>query len=181
MPKSVNSGPQRVGERFSYYLPTPAPHSARHSALDKEKLAGIRDDLVHLLSVSWADIGWHLRHAKSREDLRQAFEPLRGRNNHPLIERFLRTTLSTTTGEELRLTRNALADAIKWRYRAQAMCNDPAKSDRKAETSVMQSRAEPLAKLRREPAKHRSKLLGARKELRSAQALERTLEKQLAE
>lgn len=140
-----------------YLQETPRREPGRPT-LHKDTVAGIRDDLVHLLSVSWADIGWHLRHASSREDLRRGFEPLRGKNSNPLIERFLRTSASATTGKELRLTRKALGKAVKRRYEAQANRDDPVKL-----------------------LKCRSRLLEVRKELRSAQELEQTLEKQLAE
>src|SRR5271168_309392 len=178
-PESVGSGLPGVVKMFSDYLPVAARHP--HSTPDKDTVAGIRDNLVQLLSVSWADIGWHLRHTKSREDLRRAFEPLRGKNNNPLIERFLRTTVLTTTGEELRLTRKALGAAIKRRSEAQRTCHSLKKGYRKAETSVMQSRAEQSGKLGREPVKRHAKLLEVRKELRSAERLERALERELAE
>lgn len=140
------------------YLQKIPRRATRRPTPDRNTLAGIRDDLVHLLSFSWADIGWHLRQADSRAELRHAFEPLRRKNNNPLIERFLRTTAMATTGKELRLTRKALGKAIKRRHEAQANCADPVK-----------------------PPKPRPRQLEVSKELRSAEKLEQTLEKQLAE
>jgi hypothetical protein len=163
------------------YLPETARRTPSPPTLDKDTLADIRDDLVHLLSVSWADVGWHLRHANSREDIRRAFESFRDENNNSLLQRFLKTTVSATTGEELRLTRRALGEATKRKDGAQSNCDDLVKRYREAEAAVMQSQAEQLGKLRCKLAKRHSKLLEIRKELRSAEELERTLEKQLAE
>src|SRR5208282_3642391 len=59
-------------------------------------------------------------------------------------------------------------------------CDDPVKSYHERETAAMQSRAELLGKLRREVVERRSKLRAVSKELRSAERLERRLEKQLA-
>ena len=181
VPKSVNPGQPRVAEKLSYRLPKPPRHLSGRPALDQATLAGIRDDLVHLLSVSWAEIGWHLRHAKSLEELQRAFEPLRGKNNNPLIQRFLRTTVSPATGEELRFARKALGEATKRRYAAQARCDDQIENCRKAETMPKQSWAESAVNLHREPVKRQPKPLELAKELHSAEKLERTLEKQLAE
>jgi hypothetical protein len=118
--KTANPRPLTIVKRESYHLPTGTRHWVGCPTPDKETLVGIRNDLVHFLSVSWAEIGWHLRHANSREDLRRAFGSLRGKNSNPLIERFLTTTAAAPTGEELRLTRRALSEAIKHRQAAQA-------------------------------------------------------------
>lgn len=83
VPKSANSGLPRVVERLLYSLSTLARHPSGRPALDQDTLADIRDDLVHPLSVSC---------------LRSALEPLRGKNDNPLIERFLRPTVLATTG-----------------------------------------------------------------------------------
>ena len=180
VPKSANPELAREATIASGYLSARACHPSGRPALDTDTLTAIRDDLVHLLSVSWADVGWHLRHAKSPEDLRRAFEPLKGKNNNPLIERFIKTGVSATSGEELRLTRKALGEAIRRKYEAQGNCDDPVKSYHERETAAMQSRAELLGKLRREVVERRSKLRAVSKELRSAERLERRLEKQLA-
>ena len=170
-----------VAKMSADYLPETPRRAPGRPTPDKDSLSGIRDDLVHLLSVWWADIGWHLRHTKSREELRRAFEPLRGKNNNPLIERFLRTTALATTGKELRFTRKALGKAVKRRYEAQSNCSDPLKMFREAETGMMQARAGQLGKFRRELLKRQSRLLEDSKELRAAEELEQTLEKQLSE
>jgi hypothetical protein len=149
--------------------------------LDDNTLAFVRNDLVHLLSVWWADIGWQLRHANSREEFCQAFEPLRGKNNDHLVASFLKVTPLTTTGNSVRFTRRSLARAVRHRYNVQDNCNAPVKDYIDAETAVTQARPEELGKVRRELLKRQLKLLVVRKELRSATELEQTLEKQLAE
>lgn len=70
---------------------------------------------------------------------------------------------------------------VKRRYQAQADCNEPVKNYCEAETAVMQAHAEQLWKVRRELLKRQSALLAARKELRSAEELEHSLQKQLNE
>lgn len=58
VPKSANSRVPRVVRRLSYSL-SQRSHAipSGRPALDQDRLAGIRDDLVHLPSVSWAEIG----------------------------------------------------------------------------------------------------------------------------
>jgi hypothetical protein len=166
---------------ISNYFPQSSRRQPGRPTPDDDTLRDIRNDLVHLFSVSWADIGWQLRNADSREELLRAFEPLRGKNNDHLVALFLRTTPLATTGKEVRLTRRFLGKAVKRRYEAQANCNDPVKMYCEAETAVMQARAEQLWKVRGELLKRQSTLLAARKELRSAEESERSLQEQLNE
>lgn len=166
---------------ISNYFPQSSRRPPGRPTPDDDTLAGIRNDLVHLLSVWWAEIGWQLRHANSREELRRAFEPLRGKNNEHLVALFLKTTPLATTGKEVRRSRKSLGKAVKRRYEAQANCNDPVRMYCEAETAVMQAQPEQLWKVRGQLLKRQSTLLAARKELRSAEELEQTLQKQLAE
>lgn len=164
----------------NYFPPSPRRPPGRPT-LERDTLASIRDDLVLLLSLSWSDIGWQLRHATSPEELRRAFEPLRGKNNDHLIARFLKTPTVAATGKEIRLTRRLLNDAVTRRYAAQANCSDPVRDYIEAETALMQSRNEQMAQVCGELLKRQHKLLAVRKEMRCATELERTLEKQLGE
>jgi hypothetical protein len=166
---------------ISNYFPQSSPRPPGRPTPDDDTLRDIRNDLVHLFSVSWADIGWQLRNAGSREEFRRAFEPLRGKNNDHLVVLFLKATPLTTTGKEVRLTRRLLGRTVKRRYEAQANCNDPVRMYCEAEIAVMQARAEQLWKVRGELLKRQSTLLTARKELRSAEELEQSLQKQLHE
>jgi hypothetical protein len=166
---------------ISNYFPQSSRRRPGRPTPDDGTLRDIRNDLVHLFSVLWADIGWQLRHANSPEELRRAFEPLRGKNNDHLVALFLKTPQFATTGKEVRRTRRFLGKTVKRRYAAQANCDDPVKMYCEAETAVMQARAEQLWKVRGELLKRQSTLLAARKELRSAEQLEQTLEKQLTE
>ena len=166
---------------ISNYFPQSSRRQPGRPTPDDDTLRDIRNDLVHLLSVSWADVGWQLRQADSPEELRRAFEPFRGKNNDHLVAVFLKTTPLAATGKEVRLTRRFLGKAVKRRYEAQANCNDPVNLYCEAQTAVMQARAEQLWKVRGELLKRQSTLLAARKELRSAAELEQTLQKQLTE
>ena len=166
---------------ISNYSPQSSRRQPGRPTPDDDTLRDIRNDLVHLLSVSWADIGWQLRQAHSSEELRRAFEPLRGKHNDHLVAVFLKTTPLATTGKEVRLTRRFLGKAVKRRYEAQTNCNDPVKMYCEAEAAVMQAQAEQLWKVRGELLKRQSKLLAARKELLSAEELEQSLQKQLSE
>ena len=78
-----------------------------------ESLIGTRDELVGLLSVRWADIGWNLPRAKTFEELRQALEPLRGDASQYLIARFLRSTSVTATSREIRSLREVRGEAVE--------------------------------------------------------------------
>src|SRR6266567_2282293 len=166
---------------ISNYFPQSSRRPPGRPTPDDDTLAGIRNDLVHLLSVWWAEIGWHLRRANSPEELRRAFEPLRGKNNENLVGFFLKITPLAAKGAEVRFTRKALGRTVKRRYEAQASCNDPVRMYCEAETAVMLARAEQLWKVRGELLKRQSRLLAARKELRSAEELEQTLQKQLTQ
>lgn len=166
---------------ISNYFPQDSRRPPGRPTPDDDTLRDVRNDLVHLFSVSWADIGWQLRHADSREELRQAFEPLRGKNNDHLVARFLRTIPSATSGDEVRSIRRALGRVVERRYKAQANCNDPVNKYCEAQTAVMEARAEQLWRVRGELLKRQSTLLEARKELRSAEELEQSLQKQLGE
>ena len=166
---------------ISNYFPQDSCRPPGRPTPDDDTLGDVRNDLVHLFSVSWAEIGWQLRHADSREDLRRAFEPLRGKNNDHLVAPFLKATPLATTGNEVRSIRRALGRVVERRYKAQANCNDPVNMYCEAQTAVMQARAEQLWKVRGELLKRQSTLLAARKELRSAEELEQSLQKQLNE
>jgi hypothetical protein len=168
------------GTISNYFPPGPGRQPGRPT-IGRDTLAGIRDDLVLLLCLSWSEIGWQLRHATSPEQLRQAFEPLRGKNNGHLIARFLKNPTVATTGKEIRFTRRLLDDAVTRRYAAQANCSDPVRDYIEAETAVMQSPSEQMGQVRRELLKRQFRLLAVRKELHCATELEHTLEKQLGE
>jgi hypothetical protein len=167
-------------EHSDYFSDSQIRRSGRPT-LDSDTLLGIRDDLVHLLSVSWADIGWQLRHVESRAELQRAFAPLVGKSNDYVIARFVRSTALDINGKEVRFTRKALGKAVKRRYEAQANCNGPVKMYCEAETAVMQASGEQLGRVRGELLKRQSKLLEVRRELRSAEQLEQDLGKQLVE
>lgn len=166
---------------ISNYFPQSSPRPPGRPTPNDDTLRDVRNDLVHLFSVSWADTGWQLRNADSPEELRRAFEPLRGKNNDYLVALFLKTTPLATTGNQVRLTRRLLGKTVKRRYEAQANCNEPVRMYCEAETAVMQARAEQVWKVRGELLKRQSTLLAARKELRSAEELEQSLQKELNE
>lgn len=165
---------------ISNYFPGDSSQPPGRPTPDDDTLRDIRNDLVHLLSVWWANVGWQLRNATSREELRQALEPLANKNNGNLVAMFLKSTPLIATGKEVRLTRKSLGKAVKRRYEAQAKRNDPVRLYCEAETAVMEARADQLWRVRRELLKRQSILLAAREELRSASELEQNLEKQLA-
>jgi hypothetical protein len=114
-----------MASMISNYFPQGSRRSPGRPTPDDDTLRDARNDLVHLFSVSWAEIGWQLRHAGSCEDLRRAFEPLRGKNNGHLVAPFLKTAPLATTGKEVRSIRRALGRVVERRYHAHANCNDP--------------------------------------------------------
>jgi hypothetical protein len=96
----------------------PTPRAPGRPTPEDAELATKRDDLAHLLSVSWADIGWPLRHASTREELREALSPLNGRGRDHLVSHFVRPSTGTTTSKEVRATRIAYKDAVAHRFDA---------------------------------------------------------------
>lgn len=152
----------------------------RHT-VDDDTLALVRNDLAVLLSVWWPDIGWQLRRANSIEEICQAFEPLRGKNNDYLIARFLQPSSLKTSGSSVRCTRRSFARAVKKRYQAQDKCGEPQRYYIEAQTAVTEARPEELGKVRRELLKRQSRLLAVRNQLRSAMEMEQRLQKELAE
>ena len=77
-----------------------------------EELTERRDELVHLLSVWWADIAWQLEHAATTEDLRKAFEPLSGKGRDHLISDFVKISTLKTNGKEVRFTRRTYGKTV---------------------------------------------------------------------
>jgi hypothetical protein len=159
------------GQRRSPGRPTP----------DDGQLEFVRNDLAHLFAVSWADIGWQLKFANSRQDLARAFEPLRSKNNGHLVARFITATSLTANGSDVRSTRRLLNKTVTRRYDAQQNCHDPVREYREAQTAVMQAQPEQISRVRDELLKRQSKLLAVKKELSTARELEHTLQTRLAE
>jgi hypothetical protein len=81
--------------------------------LDDEELELRRNELVHLLSVSWADIVWQLRRSSTREEFRKALEPLNGLEQHHLISPFVMSGTVPTTGKKVRAARRAHGKAVE--------------------------------------------------------------------
>ncbi len=146
---------------------------------DKEKLGGIRDDLVWLLSVAWPDIGWQLPKAKTPEELREALAPLKGHSSENLIIRFLRPTLVNATTREIRLARKAFGEAVERCRDAQTnhdICHQAAGV---AESAMNRAEPERPKVLQSALLKGWGENSKARKELEAAQAALKTLGDQL--
>lgn len=70
---------------------------------------GRLNDIAYLFETNWADIGWYvecLRNLppRSPDDVRKAFEPLRGKHGHERIAFLLRPTLVPATCNDVRKT-----------------------------------------------------------------------------
>ncbi len=76
-------------------------------------LRGQRDALVDLVETSWGEIGWQLDCARTPEDIRKAFQPLKGKSREHLVGFFLRQGSEAATAAEVRRTRRARGDAVK--------------------------------------------------------------------
>jgi hypothetical protein len=81
--------------------------------IGKGMFEGHRNALVWLLSVAWGDIGWELTNAATLEELRQAFEPLRGHPSDNLIASFLRPTSTPATAQQIRSLKKAQGEAVE--------------------------------------------------------------------
>lgn len=100
-----------AGAAFTRSLEGGPPGPGRPT-VDNQTLWSDRDALVSFLSMTWPDIGWQIPQAKTLEDLRRSFEPLRGHPSEYLIFHFLRPTPVTATPEEIRMARKTLGKAI---------------------------------------------------------------------
>src|SRR6266852_1756066 len=81
--------------------------------IDDDTLCQGRNALVWLLSTKWGDCGWQIQNATTVDEVRQAFEPLRGHPPEHLIAHFRRATSRTATASEVRSTKKAQGKAVE--------------------------------------------------------------------
>ena len=77
---------------------------------------GRLNDVAYLFEVNWPYFGWRIhclrnREASSSDEVREAFEPLRGKHGHERIAYLLRLTSVPATSDEVRGTLEALGEA----------------------------------------------------------------------
>jgi hypothetical protein len=72
--------------------------------LSDDELVWRRDELAHLLSVSWCEIGWLLRGARTAEGIRSALSLVSWGKDY-LVSLFLRNAPTKVSGNELRARR----------------------------------------------------------------------------
>jgi hypothetical protein len=101
-----------------------------------DELIEIRNGLLWLLSVKWADIGWRLPRATTLEELRRALEPLRGHTYEYLVTPFLHPTPVTASAEEIRSFRKNRGEAIESARAAQSDYDRCFTDARKAELAM---------------------------------------------
>jgi hypothetical protein len=124
-----------VGAPFTRSLEGGPPGPGRPT-VDDQTLWADRDALVSLLSITWPDIGWQIPQVTTLEDLRHAFEPLRGHPSEYLIFYFLRATPVTATPEEIRASRKTLGKAIERLREAQERHDRCVQASRIAESAM---------------------------------------------
>jgi len=112
-----------------------APGPGRPTIGDDE-LIEIRNGLLWLLSVKWADIGLLLSNATTPEKLRRALEPLRGHAYEYLVTPFLHPTPVTASAEEIRSLRKTRGGAIESERAAQSDYDRCFSDARKAELAM---------------------------------------------
>jgi hypothetical protein len=167
-----------AGRRDGQFNSGPGP--GRPSISD-EILGGHRDELVWLLSVAWADIGWQIENATTLDELRQGFEPLKGHSSSNLILHFLRPIFTTATASEVRSAKKALEGAMAANREAQLTHDRCADAARIVELAMNQAGSNQPQTLQIELLKRWGESAKARRGVGTARATLKTIEKQLAD
>lgn len=92
--------------------------SSGRPTLEDHWLRANRDSLVDMLSCWWAEVGWQLTRATTREELGAALRPLKEHSNRHLISRLLLPSSDAATAEDIRGERRVYGEAISNIYEA---------------------------------------------------------------
>jgi len=133
-----------------------------------------------MLSSRWAQIGWQLRTARSREDLRQAFQLVRDHPAKALFARQLRPTESGAIKKGIRIKRKAVKEAVKRRFIAQTECEKCVSGCREIEMAMNQAKPDQIEYVQREFSRRRVKCQDAQDQLHRLKLTESNLENELA-
>jgi hypothetical protein len=149
--------------------------------IDNNWLSSNRDALLGMLSSRWAQIGWQLRTAESREDLRHAFQLVRDHPAKALFARQLRPTENAASTRGIRIKRRAVKDAVKRRSIALTECEKCIGGCREIEIAMDQAKPDQMEYVEREFSRRRVKCQDAQDQLHRLKTIESNLEDELAD
>jgi hypothetical protein len=147
--------------------------------IDNNWLSSNRDALLGMLSSRWAQIGWQLRTAGSREDLSQAFQLVRDHPAKALFARQLRPTESAASAKGVRIKRRAVEKTVERRFLVQTECEKCVSGCREIEIAMDQARPDQMEYVEREFSRRRVKCQEAQDQLHRLKVIERNLEDEL--
>ena len=142
-------------------------------------LSAKRDAVLGILCPWWPDVGWQLTTARTREELRQALQPVKDHPNRQYIDRLLRETNVTAGASEIRQKRFALGLAVKHMHDAQAKRNKRVEECREIELAMSQARSDQIEFVQCEFPKRRTACQDAQARSLAAETKERILESEL--
>jgi hypothetical protein len=148
--------------------------------IDNDWLSSNRDALLGMLSSRWAQIGWQLRTAGSREDLRQALHLVKDHPDKNRFARLLRPTESAASTKGIRIKRKAVKEAVKRRFIAQTECDKCVSGCREIEMAMNQATPDQMEYVQREFSRRRVRCQDAQDQLRRLKVIESDLEEELA-
>jgi hypothetical protein len=103
-------------------------------------LSGNRDSLLGMFGFWWPEIGYQLECASRREDIRNAFQPLKNHPSRQYIDRLLRETYASGKDTEIRKKRFAIRKTIKETRDAHEHCSACMNRCRDIESAMIQAR-----------------------------------------
>jgi len=148
--------------------------------IDNDWLGSNRDALLGMLSSRWAQIGWQLRTAGSRDDLRLVFHLVKDHPAKNLFARLLRPTESAASAKGIRIKRKAVDQAVERRFIAQTECEKCVSGCREIELAMNQATPDQMEYVQREFSRRRVKCQGAQDRLHRLKVAEGNLEDELA-
>ena len=149
--------------------------------IDDSWLGSNRDALLGMLSSRWAQIGWQLRTAVSREDLRQAFQLVKDHPSKDLFARLFRATELAASTKGIRIKRKAVEEAVERRFMAQTECENCVSGCREIEMAMNQARPDQMEYVHREFFRRRVRCQDAQGQLHRSKMTESALENELAD
>jgi len=147
--------------------------------LESETLASRRDSLVGLLCSWWAETGWQLTRATTREELREAFEPLPKNISQERFAPFVRPTSVIASGKDIRAERKAHIKPVERLHEAQSVRDDCSKACQEAEWALGQAKPDQIELVQRAISKRRADYQRAESELQIANATEKACEQRI--
>jgi hypothetical protein len=149
--------------------------------IDNEWLSSKRDALLGMLSSRWAQIGWQLRTADSREELRGAFQLIKDHPDKGLLMRLLRPTESASSAKGIRNKRKDVEKTVERRFLVQTESEKCVSRCREIEIAMGQASPDQREYVQREFSRRRVNCQDAQERLHRLRFRESNLEGELAD